>query len=368
MKWTPNASVSRAGPWAVSWARCWPRWNRASAPRPWPLGARNGGYLLKASVVAEALGLNKGDHPLDPKVFRRIVAPADPIHWAQKISPRPVLMLNAKHDILVNPLSNKMLFARLKAPKKIVWFDDGHGLDMDLALDYIMRFFGAYLVGDADPMEIGVAISGHQTAPLDMGIKPLPEPWISMPLLDRFEYDSFLPLHLKSTEIKSTDTRRVADVSFLTAHDKTVAATLRTPAPESSVRAMVVYLHEFGADRTQAASLAEDMYARNTALLALDMEYHGARAIDGRAMISPLVDTSRDAIIQTVIDVRRAPGFPGHPARRGQARDPHGPRPHRRGYRAHGRRGRRSHPGRYPAPGPEPRGHGRSIQGHRGPG
>jgi len=136
------------------------------------VGGAEWGYLLKVSVVAEALGLNKGDNPLDPKVFRRIVAPADPIHWAQLISPRPVLMLNAKHDVLVNPLANKMLFARLNPPKKIIWFDDGHALPFDIALDYIMKFYGAFLVGHADPMDLGISISGHQTAPLDMEIPP----------------------------------------------------------------------------------------------------------------------------------------------------------------------------------------------------
>jgi len=48
------------------------------------------------------------------------------------------------------------------------------------------------------------------------------------------------------------------------------------------------------------------MYAHNTALLAIDMEYHGERARNGRAMLSPFAFTSRDALIQTVIDTRRA--------------------------------------------------------------
>jgi cephalosporin-C deacetylase-like acetyl esterase len=270
------------------------------------VGGADWGYLLKASVVAEALGLNKGDNPLDPNEFRRIVAPADPINSAHLISPRPVLMLNAKYDILVNPPANKMLFERLKPPKKIVWFDSGHELPFDTALDYILKFYGMYLVGNTDPAQLGTVVEGHETAPLGMKVKPLPEPVTAMPLLDRFEYDRHLPLAMESVDVKVTDGRSVQDISFLSAHDKRVTATLRRPLPDNAVQATAIYLHEYGADRTQAYTLAETMYTHNTALLAIDMEYHGARVRKGRAMLSPFVFTSRDALIQTVIDTRRA--------------------------------------------------------------
>jgi fermentation-respiration switch protein FrsA (DUF1100 family) len=193
------------------------------------VGGADWGYLLKASVVAQALGLNVGDHPLKPAEFRRIVAPADPIHSAQLIAPRPVLMLNAKHDMLVNPFSNKLLFARLNPPKKIVWFDEGHGLPEDTALDYVLEFFDAYLRGNSDPAELGTQIAGHKTPPLKMDIgKPLPEIITEMPLADLFDYEDFLPLNAVKTQIESGR----YSVSFLSTHDNIVNAELRPTTAE----------------------------------------------------------------------------------------------------------------------------------------
>ena len=153
------------------------------------VGGADWGFLINASVVSQALGLASGEHPLKPKLFREVVAPVDPINWAQKISPRPVLMLNATHDVLVNPKANIFLFNRLLPPKKIVWFNSGHELPWAPALDQAAKFFADYLTGDKDPASLGSVIEGYDTQPLSMELeKPLPQPITDMPLARLFDY------------------------------------------------------------------------------------------------------------------------------------------------------------------------------------
>ena len=278
------------------------------------VGGADWGYLLKASVVAEALGLNKGEHALDPKTFRRIVAPADAFHSAQLISPRPVLMLNAKHDILVNPRANKYLYARLLPPKKIIWFDDDHELPMDTALDYTMEFYAAYLKGDEDSAAMGAQILGHETAPMDMDLgKPLPPPKTSMPMADLFEYEPYLPLKPEPEVIlQDASYEQHKAVSFLSTHDKRVTAEIWAPGPrENGPYPVMIYVHAPGGSRADAMPLVRKAMEAKQAVLAIDVEYHGERARDmsGREFLSPDVYTSRDAMLQTVFDIRRAADF-----------------------------------------------------------
>lgn len=50
----------------------------------------------------------------------------DPVHFAHLIAPRPVLMINGRHDEVVLPEAAECLFAALAEPKRLVWYDGGH--------------------------------------------------------------------------------------------------------------------------------------------------------------------------------------------------------------------------------------------------
>lgn len=50
----------------------------------------------------------------------------DPINYVEMISPRPLLMLNAKNDDVVPPFTTKRLFKKAKEPKKIIWYNAKH--------------------------------------------------------------------------------------------------------------------------------------------------------------------------------------------------------------------------------------------------
>lgn len=50
----------------------------------------------------------------------------DPINYVRQISPRPLLMINAEHDDVVPPVTSKLLYAKAKKPKRIIWYPARH--------------------------------------------------------------------------------------------------------------------------------------------------------------------------------------------------------------------------------------------------
>lgn len=273
------------------------------------VGGADWGYLLEHSVVAQALGLNTGEHPLDAGHFRRVVTPADPINLAHLISPRPVLMLNAKHDVLVNPGSNRLLFNRLKEPRKIIWFDEGHDIGFDNAYPYIEEFFDDYLVGDKDPAELGTQVTGHETKPMKTLFgRELPPPRTSVPLRYLFEYESFLPLVPEDAGAVEFEDGE-AEFVFLSTHDKRAPGHAEIPGGGDAPRGVLVYVHEVGGSRREAPELARLAVENGYMFIAFDLEYHGGRAAGGLEFFSSLPVITADAMLQTTFDIRRAIDF-----------------------------------------------------------
>lgn len=50
----------------------------------------------------------------------------DPINFVDQISPRPLLMLNAKNDEVVPPITSKLLYKKARKPKQIIWYPAEH--------------------------------------------------------------------------------------------------------------------------------------------------------------------------------------------------------------------------------------------------
>lgn len=50
----------------------------------------------------------------------------DPINFVQQIAPRPLLMINAENDEVIDPLTSKLLFRKAKQPKEIIWYPSKH--------------------------------------------------------------------------------------------------------------------------------------------------------------------------------------------------------------------------------------------------
>src|SRR5262249_10883394 len=65
------------------------------------------------------------------------LAPLDPIRYIPQLGSAPVLFQIAKEDFYVPREKAEALFAAAKGPKKILWYDSGHGLNMQASTDRI---------------------------------------------------------------------------------------------------------------------------------------------------------------------------------------------------------------------------------------
>jgi dienelactone hydrolase len=90
---------------------------------------------LDRRVKAAAFAIGGGNlfelrpKPDDPMVRSELEIASqivDPIYFAGKIAPRPVLMVNGLRDETVTPAAAEALYAALAEPKRIVWYDGGH--------------------------------------------------------------------------------------------------------------------------------------------------------------------------------------------------------------------------------------------------
>jgi cephalosporin-C deacetylase-like acetyl esterase len=70
----------------------------------------------------------------------------DPINFVEKISPRPLLMLNAEKDEVVPPFTTKALYRKAGEPKKIIWYPTKHRkIPVDEAFTEGIKWFKKYL-------------------------------------------------------------------------------------------------------------------------------------------------------------------------------------------------------------------------------
>lgn len=55
-----------------------------------------------------------------------MMAPIEPLNFVERISPRPLLFINAEEDEVIPKPMAKLLHAKADAPKKIIWYQSGH--------------------------------------------------------------------------------------------------------------------------------------------------------------------------------------------------------------------------------------------------
>jgi uncharacterized protein len=98
------------------------------------------GLMSRISQIAVWKKIRAENPNLDFDEVSRIMAPADPLNFVDKISPRPLLMINGTKDDIVPVEANKLLHATAKEPKKIVWLEAGHSLPRDKASPIIAEW------------------------------------------------------------------------------------------------------------------------------------------------------------------------------------------------------------------------------------
>jgi cephalosporin-C deacetylase-like acetyl esterase len=131
----------------------------------------------------------------------------------------------------------------------------------------------------------------------------LPDPdWI-------FGYDKNLPLDPQVSVAEETPAYTCYKVVYRSAHDQRVPAFLVLPKNRSEDQKLpcVILMHGLGGDKSMLKMLWPMLTNAGYALFAIDAQYHGERKPkDALPFFGVYPYYSRDALIQTVIDLRRA--------------------------------------------------------------
>jgi len=120
-----------------------------------------------------------------------------------------------------------------------------------------------------------------------------------------YAYDAALPLDAEVQVVRQTTALREEHIVFSSTHDERVPALLFLPVNGKPPYPCVLALHGLGGDKDNLRPLAALLCPTGTAVLAYDAQYHGERRKPA-PILSPFLYRSRDALIQTVVDGRRA--------------------------------------------------------------
>jgi fermentation-respiration switch protein FrsA (DUF1100 family) len=109
------------------------------------VGGADRGLMSRLSQIDVWKKIRAENPTLDFDEISRIMAPADALNFVDKISPRPLLMINGTKDDIVPVEANKLLHRTAREPKKIVWLESGHSLPRAQVLPIIFEWLGKYL-------------------------------------------------------------------------------------------------------------------------------------------------------------------------------------------------------------------------------
>jgi cephalosporin-C deacetylase-like acetyl esterase len=273
------------------------------------VGGADWSYLVKNSIVVQVDLSNDGMSRSLADSAKRILAPVDPINTVHLISPRPLLMINAKHDILVNPASNKKMFLRAKPPRKIVWFASGHGVPEDDALEIVIDWYNKYLRND-HKAEFDSINEGWKTEPanIDMSTQ-LPPVISSFSFSDFLSYDRDLPLISLRDPAASDPSVSKFTISFQGVRDRIVSGVLNIPSKGSGPFPIAVFIHDIG-DSSSNASLVTDTLANiGYASVSIDSYQFSENHIDPISVVSNGPYSTRNLYVQTIQDNLRLIDF-----------------------------------------------------------
>jgi len=138
-------------------------------------------------------------------------------------------------------------------------------------------------------------------------LNPVAAPAVSA--LAFYDYDSHLPLEVEQTELKHTDALTQYHLWYTSAHGQRVSALLTMPA-EGAKHPVVFMQHGYGdskqVDYVQWATAF--LVKQGYGVMSIDAQYHGERKQPNRPqeLFNLRSAETRDAFVQTVIDLRRA--------------------------------------------------------------
>lgn len=131
----------------------------------------------------------------------------------------------------------------------------------------------------------------------------------TIPYEQVYAYDRDLPLNAEVTEQQRGTGYVIYRLQYSSVHDKRVPAWWCVPTTGTPPYPCVIIMHGYGGDKNGLQILAPAFALRGIATLAIDAEYHGDRKQPGNDILSTYIYRNRDALVQTVIDLRRAVDF-----------------------------------------------------------
>ena len=120
-----------------------------------------------------------------------------------------------------------------------------------------------------------------------------------------FAYDANLPLAAQEDAPNDAGAFTTQAIHFASTNGQTIPALLCRPKNVAKPP-VLLYLHGLGMDKQGTQVLAAVAAPKGIAVLGIDAQYHGERKVPGVEILSADLARTRQAIIQTVVDNRRA--------------------------------------------------------------
>jgi len=126
-----------------------------------------------------------------------------------------------------------------------------------------------------------------------------------------YTYDPALPLDAEVGEAEAGEGMLRHAVRFDSTNDERVPAVLFTPQESEEPVGAVLLLHGLGGSKDDVwlRALAGTLAQNGIAAMAIDAQYHGERRRQGAELLGADLARTREAMVQTVVDNRRALDF-----------------------------------------------------------
>lgn len=126
--------------------------------------------------------------------------------------------------------------------------------------------------------------------------------------LEFYQYDADFPFELETSPAEERGNFLLQPVRFESVHDEYVPGLYARPAGDGPFPGLV-FLHGRGGKKEDIEDLAPLLAENGYAGIAIDCQYHGDRNPRKKNIYSEFPYSDRDAMIQTVVDGRRAVDF-----------------------------------------------------------
>jgi cephalosporin-C deacetylase-like acetyl esterase len=125
-------------------------------------------------------------------------------------------------------------------------------------------------------------------------------------LLDAYAYDASAPLNPSVRHVSQNRDFTQFHVEYDSANGERVPALLNLPTGGKAPYPCVIAQHGYSSRKEDNLIFALALARLNICMFAIDAQYHGERAQPGKDIFSTDIEDDARALIQTVIDLRRA--------------------------------------------------------------